>query len=189
MATQNVKFFRETALPATFEPGGVYFVSPDPSSGYVEIYTASNDGSAVRRVVRPQDVQDMITAALGANQNTVVVDDIAARDALAPTAVKFAYVKDATADTSVNSGAALYLFDPAAAAWSKVAEYDNMDVALTWDALQNKPTSTVSAIDDAVTKAHTHTNKTQLDKVGEDANGNMTYGGSPVTTAWASTNW
>lgn len=34
----------------------------------------------------------------------------------------------------------------------------------------------------AVAQAHTHTNKTQLDKIGEDAGGNMTYGGLPVFT-------
>ncbi|WNN12491.1 hypothetical protein MA9V2_242 [Chryseobacterium phage MA9V-2] len=37
-------------------------------------------------------------------------------------------------------------------------------------------------LDTIVASLHTHTNKTQLDKIAEDPGGNMTYGGKPVYT-------
>jgi len=63
-----------------------------------------------------------------------------------------------------------------------------MDVVLTWANLQNKPSSAVGDIDDAVTKRHTHSNKTELDKIGE-SNGNFTYNGALPKIAWNSTEW
>lgn len=54
-----------------------------------------------------------------------------------------------------------------------------------WSQLENGPTSGASAIDDAVTKAE-HTNRTQLDKIGEkagtDAVTRLTYDGAEVAT-------
>jgi len=55
-----------------------------------------------------------------------------------------------------------------------------LDVDITgtvdWANINDKPSSTVAAIDDAVSKA-THTNRAVLDKLGEDANGRPTYDG------------
>ena len=64
-----------------------------------------------------------------------------------------------------------------------------MDVVLDWDDLVNGPTSSAAQIDDAVSKAHSHANKAQLDKIGEDGNGNMTYDGAAVKTQWIEKNW
>lgn len=63
-----------------------------------------------------------------------------------------------------------------------------MDVALTWANITGKPTSTVAQIDAAVANSHTHTNKTQLDKVGETG-GNLTYNNSLPYTGWETTTW
>ena len=55
--------------------------------------------------------------------------------------------------------------------------FDQSDVAdVTWANLKDKPTSLVADIDDAVTKKHNHTNKTQLDKITENESGNLVYG-------------
>lgn len=48
---------------------------------------------------------------------------------------------------------------------------------LQWEALGNKPTSAVADIDDAVTKRHSHTNLTTLDKIGENGSNQPTWGG------------
>lgn len=45
-----------------------------------------------------------------------------------------------------------------------------MDLILSWNNINGRPTSAVADIDDAVTKRHTHANKALLDKVGEDEN-------------------
>lgn len=56
-----------------------------------------------------------------------VVGTIAARDALAsPNSGDLAYVTDASADATVNAGAALYAYD--GAAWQKIAEFESLDV-------------------------------------------------------------
>lgn len=67
-----------------------------------------------------------------------IVDSITARDGLAdPFAGLSVYVKDASADSTVNSGGAYYLYD--GAAWIKTAEAESMDVVLDWNAIQGKP--------------------------------------------------
>lgn len=67
-----------------------------------------------------------------------IVDSITARDGLAdPFAGLSVYVKDASADSTVNSGGAYYLYD--GAAWVKTAEAESMDVVLDWNAIQGKP--------------------------------------------------
>lgn len=95
-----------------------------------------------------------------------VVATIAARDAIAsPFAGLRVHVIDATADTSVTTGWAEYLYT--GSAWTKVAEKESIDVVLDWANIQNKPTSTVANIDDAVAKKHTHANQAILDATTE----------------------
>lgn len=118
-----------------------------------------------------------------------MVADIAARDALAPTGSWQVFVRDATGDPTVGAGGAMYLWDTANSAWVKTMESESLDIALTWGALQGKPNSSVANIDDAVAKRHTHANKTELDKIGQNVEGDLTYGGVPVRTQWASTGW
>ena len=84
--------------------------------------------------------------ALAAGKGTMsVVDDIAARDGLSPAEGDSCWVKDATADDTVTSGAALYIY--ADSQWVKMAEAESMDVIVQW--AQGKPTSEVTAIDAA----------------------------------------
>lgn len=52
-----------------------------------------------------------------------------------------------------------------------------------------KPNSTPTQLDDAVSKAHAHSNMTKLGKVGEDAQSNMTYNGSLPKTGWDKEDW
>jgi len=67
-----------------------------------------------------------------------IVDSIAARDGITDAFAGLSvYVKDASADTTVNSGGAYYLYD--GTAWIKTAEAESMDVVLEWNAIQNKP--------------------------------------------------
>ncbi|MCI8790847.1 MAG: hypothetical protein HFH92_17485 [Lachnospiraceae bacterium] len=59
---------------------------------------------------------------------------------------------------------------------------DESQVSLTfnWGNLQGKPASTPLSIDNAVTIAHSHANKTVLDKIGQSAAGNFTYDGIEI---------
>lgn len=98
-----------------------------------------------------------------------VVADIDERDALENILTgTVIYVKDATADTSVTLGGATYIYD--GETYAKVAEWESLDLIVNWDDVQGKPVSTVTQIDDAVTKAHVHDNKAVLDTLSKDGN-------------------
>ncbi len=180
--------YRETTLPGTLQPFSIYYVAPAGSPNYVEVYITNGSGQA-RRVIKESDIQSMINSTIAAANELTIVADIAARDALNPTKVMYVYVQNATGDPTVASGGATYMYNTANSSWIKVSEAESLDVVLQWNNIQGKPSSSPSQIDGAVAASHSHSNKTQLDKVGEDAGGNMTYNGSIPYTKWETTSW
>jgi hypothetical protein len=183
------KIWKETALPGTLEAHSIYLIAPAAKPDYVEVYVTGAAGTTVKRVIGQDDVQALIDASISDLGAIEVVADIAARDALSPTANIQVLVLDASADATVVSGAATYIYNFGTSAWIKIAEHESMDVTLNWSDIVGRPSSTVEEIDDAVTKRHTHANKTELDKVGEDVNGKLTYNGALPVIAWNSTGW
>lgn len=184
------KIYRETALPAfPLQPYAIYLIAPAAKPNYVEMYVTNSNGSSARRIINEADIQTMINSAVANVSNIQVVADIAARNALAPTTTKYVYVKNATGDNTVKAGGATYLWDTGTSAWVKISEAESLDLSLTWASISGKPSSTPAQIDTAVSNSHTHANKTQLDKVGEDAQGNLTYGGVIPHTEWDSVGW
>jgi len=187
MAT--VKLYRETALPGTLEANSIYLIAPTGSPNYVEMYVTGTSSANIKRIINEADIQTMITASLSGQNGVDIVDDITDRNALIPTNGKLVIVLDATGDATVQSGAATYVYRLATTEWIKIQEHESLDLVFEWATIQNKPTSSVADIDDAVTKKHTHTNKTQLDKVGEDGDGLLTYNGLLPKIAWDTTSW
>lgn len=188
--SHNLRLERVNALPAELTASTMYFVK-SATSGLVDIYVTGTSASEVRHVISKTEIQSMITQSVSDFTNIRVLADIAARDAIVSDRNVLALVLDATADTTVSAGAALYVYDAESAvkAWSKVSEFESLDVVLEWDAIQNKPTSTVAAIDDAVAKTHVHANKAIIDKIGEDADGNMIYNGAAIQATFAVVEW
>ncbi len=117
---------------------------------------------------------DSLTNAIADKTPCSVVATIAERDALTPLKGDLCWVEDATGDSTVSSGAAKYLYN--GTTWVKVSEAESMDVVLDWANLQNKPSSAVADIDDAVSKAHEHSNKALLDSI-EDGTDSVTING------------
>ena len=185
----KVNIYRETALPGTLQANSVYLIAPAGSPNYVEMYVTGTSASTVKRIINEDDIQAMITASLAGQSGLEIVADIAARNALTPSNGKMALVLDATADATVQTGAATYVYRLATTEWIKIQEHESLDLIFEWSAIQNKPASAVADIDDAVAKKHSHSNKTQLDKVGEDGDGLMTYNGLLPKIAWDSTSW
>lgn len=189
MTTLNI--FRETALPGSLQAYGLYLIAPASDPTLLEVVAVAADGTTARHVINKADIQAMIDASMasaGAN-NLVIVADIAARDALNPDDAIQVYVQDATDDATVDSGGAFYLYNPTGSTWIKTAEAESMDVVLSWSGISGRPSSSVADIDDAVAKRHSHANKTQLDKIGENGAGELTYNGNQVKTEYASTAW
>ena len=166
---RTLKIFKEVALPSELQANSIYFVAPESTPDYVEIYITGIGPSGVN--------------------NLHVVDTITERDALNPIENIIVLVTDATADTTVTAGGATYVYDVAKTTWKKIGETESMDLILSWDNINGRPTSDVADIDDAVTKRHTHANKALLDKVDEDENGDFTYGGVHPKIHLDSENW
>lgn len=188
----NFKIFKETALPGSLEPNSLYLVAPTGApAGYMEIYVSDAAGTTTRSTLTRSQVQALIDATVAAatGNATIIVDDIADRDALTPTNAARVYVVDASADPTVTAGGAEYMWRASPAGWIKISETESQDLVLAWANLTGRPTATPGDIDDAVTKRHVHANKTQLDKVGEDGTGNFTYGGTRPGIEWQSTGW
>lgn len=187
-----LKFHKVTTLPGSLEPDSFYYVV---NGNYAESYLTSADGTAKslgNTAMITAIANDLIADAIAeaAASPIDIVADIAARNVLtaAATMNRMILVTDASADPTVTSGAALYVWNEGASSITKIAEYENLDVTLTWASIQGRPTSSVSEIDDAVTKRHTHANKASLDKIGEAA-GALTYDGQAVSATWNTTNW
>ena len=109
-------------------------------------------------------------------------------------------VTDASADETVTAGWAIYRkrvdTNPASldytkvngddAGWQKIAEKESIDVALEWSAINNRPQSSVSDIDDAVSKKHEHANKSTLDLITYDSTNSVLKYNSTETIAFMS---
>lgn len=189
MAT-TLNFYKVTALPGVLEANAVYAVPVSGNPNLVELFVVNSAGTAARHVLGETEVAAMIASAMSGGNQLTIVADIPARNALLPlTTAKWVYVINAMGDVTVTSGGATYLYNPGTLAWVKAAESESMDVVLSWANITGKPTSAVADIDDAVTKRHTHANITQLDKIGEDGGGSMTYNGAPVGANWANAAW
>lgn len=176
--TIAMKIRKVTVLPTSFEPSTLYLLT-GAEAGLMDLYVSTSDGSAVRHIITKSEITTMISEALSGFSTVQVVADITARDALNPTVAMQVLVLDATADPTVISGAATYVYNPATDAWYKISEAESMDVVLDWDNIVGKPTSAPADIDDAVTKRHTHANKATLDLI-SDQGGALGYNGVPV---------
>lgn len=182
------KTHKVTVLPGTLEANSIYYVAPAAKPDYIEIYVTGSVGTTVKRILREEDIQALIDASLTGVGSVIVVDDIAARNALSLTQNAQVMVIDATADATVNSGGATYVYRHSNTSWTKIAESESMDLAVAWANISGGPSSTPAQIDNAVGQAHTHVNMTELGKVGESG-GRFTYDGNFPTIDWNTAGW
>ena len=188
-----LKIYKETSLPAVLDSNSLYFLS---DNDLLKIYMTGSDASVVMNVIDKETVDTLIASALedytpgtGGSASIQVVDDIATRDLLEPEESIIVLVLDATGDSTVSSGGATYVYITSTSTWKKIGETESMDLILSWANIQNKPTSAVADIDDAVAKRHTHTNKSVLDLLDEDEDGNLTYNGTGIRITLDSNAW
>ena len=188
--TTTFKPSKLTAVPSLpCAPNAVFFVAPTSKPNYVEIYVSNSAGTALKRLLTDADIQALIDASIsGLAGEMPIVADIAARNALSPTKNTQVLVLDATGDSTVASGAATYLYRVSTTSWIKLSEAESLDLILQWANIQGKPTSSPSAIDTAVGNSHVHnSNLTQLNKIGENADGLFTYNNALPKIGWEGT--
>lgn len=191
MATLN--FYKLTSLPGSLVADSLYFIL---NGNVTEAYLTDSTGAAKgigNTSMISSIVSSQISTALAGYNAMEIVATIAARNTLAATLNRnvLVLVTDATGDATVATGAALYAFNNTGDTWAKISEFESMDVTLAWASIQNRPASTVSQIDAAVSQSHSHSNKTFLDKIGETG-GALTYNGTAVgggATSWTTLNW
>ena len=178
-----------TAVPSLpCEGNAVFFVAPQDKPNYIEIYVSNTSGTALKRLLTDVDIQALIDASIsGLAGEMPIVADIAARNALVLTKNTQVLVLDATGDSTVTSGAATYLYRVSTTSWIKLNEAESLDLISQWANIQGRPISSPTAIDTAVSNSHTHTNKTQLDKIGENTDGLFTYNNSLPKIEWEGT--
>ena len=187
--TTTFKPFKLTAVPTLpCDANAIFIVAPTGKPNYIEIYVSNNAGTALKRLLTDTDIQALIDASIsGLAGEMPIVADIAARNALASTLTKNTQVLvlDATGDPTVTSGAATYLYRVSTDSFIKLNEAESIDLVLQWANIQGKPTSSPTAIDTAVGNSHVHNgNLTQLNKIGENADGFLTYNNAFPKTGW-----
>lgn len=184
--TDQILFFKETSVPSNPKPNAVYAVKR-PDSDYVEMYISSKTGE-LNRLINKADIEAIINSKFAASGSTTVVNNITDRNAL-KNVVSGAqvYVVDASADSSVKSGGAMYISN--GSSWIKTSETESMDIVLSWTLLEGRPTSSVTEIDNAVRASHNHANKSTLDKFGETADNRLTFDGKSLSTDWNKVGW
>jgi hypothetical protein len=185
-----MKFHKVATLPGTLDPDSFYFVE---AGSHTESYVTDDAGVAKsigNSAMINTLIQDALAGWSGDANALDIVADIAARDALTATLDRNAMILviDATGDSTVSSGSALYAYASSTDQVYKLAEYESMDAVIQWSAIQGRPSSTAAQIDSAVGQAHSHANKAVLDKFGESS-GAPTYNGAPIQSNWTTNNW
>lgn len=174
---------RVLTLPAVEDrtPSTMYVVRGDEAD-LAEVYFTGNDASEIRSILDKSAVQSMINSSVTDFTNILVTADITSRAALASTLTRnvMVLVLDASGDATVDAGSAMYMYEHANTTFHKVSEFESLDVTLTWDSIEGRPTSTPAQIDAAVAATHTHANKALLDGFGTDVAGRLTLGGVVV---------
>jgi len=115
---------------------------------------APNAAGGVVQLTSENKIPAEYLAGLGSLSTDLEFDDIAERDAHATTDLvsgNTCFVTDATADSTVLTGWAIYRWS--GSAWMKIMEQESMDVVVSnnWNDITGKPASTPSEIDGAVT--------------------------------------
>ncbi|UQY33830.1 hypothetical protein K8U54_19260 [Pseudomonas fulva] len=197
----QLKFFKVTALPGEgqWEPNALYFLERDVQGMLIAESIITNQAGEPRGMGNSDITSMLISAALQdfaqSSQALRMAADIAQRDAIArsdPQINKLILVADAIADESVERGAALYFYDVSEDTFTKVAEYESIDIEFTWSSIKGGPTSTPAQLDDAADKAHVHANKGVLDQLSENASQQLTFRGAAIgggSMEWATVNW
>lgn len=201
----SIKWHKVSALPASnlLQADSIYYVD---KGTYAEEYVTSKDinGTITAKMISTRALtRSFATEVFNELLPTIsvikIVDTIVDRNLFGQPEPgvynpndSLVMVLDATGDTTVTSGSALYAWRASPKEWVKISEYESMDLSIAWDNIQGKPNVTASQVEGAVSNSHNHGNKTVLDKFGEDVGtGQPTYNGQPISSNfdWSSANW
>lgn len=147
-----VKHARVTSLPGTAVSGTIYYLLQQGES-YGDIYVGDNSQALVP-LITEQRIIDAIAAQGGAAGEIEIAADITTRDALTLTRNTIVVVIDASADPTVTSGSAQYLYRSVNDDFIKLSEFESLDLTISWGDISGRPSASPANIDNAVTKAN-----------------------------------
>lgn len=237
-AMSKLKFYKQTAAPSAgnWEANSVYFVSKTiGTKSAAEMYVTDQAGNP-REVSTEDLVSEIINGLKGQNGGLASLDNggkvpvsqlpagiglefviaanIAARNALSLTQNSLVMVLDASGDSTVNAGNALYAYEVSTTTYHKLSEFESLDLTGMMTKFRVRANTGAAADigeNDLLTfqeggnititrsgstftfsvsggAAHSHTNKVVLDELSEDANGDLNYNGTPVVK-WTTNQW
>lgn len=124
------------------------------SAAELALLTNKNAANGVLVLGADNKIPSEYLAGLGSLTTDLSYDTIALRDAASTAGLvtgNTCFVADATGDSTVSAGWAIYRWT--STAWMKVMEQESMDITVSnaWNDITGKPSSTPAAIDTAVT--------------------------------------
>lgn len=187
MSNGSINFYKVSELPAQPESNAFYFIN-DGTSNTIETYLVSNSETGVAKAVGNSSmINELFEQKISQVSKFEAVQNITERNALIRRGQAFmVFVLDASDDVRVDSGSALYAYEPSNDIFIKVAEYESMDynfqdiingLTFDWSQIQNGPISSASSIDVTVSQIHTHPNIQFLEGISENIHGLVTYRG------------
>ena len=180
---------RVTSLPSTITPSTMYILK-QPTSQVAEVYFSNNNGSQLVPGITEQFITDKFASLLATGMGEIqIVETINDRNRVTKNGNSLIIVIDATGDEFGSTGTVLYLYRAINSSYFRVSVFDGSGDGVSsggggaggpvwWGSILGKPSSTPVQIDDAVSKAHTHSNQTTLDRIGVTADGVLTVDGT-----------
>lgn len=163
----QLTYHKVATLPGTLENNAIYYVKGGGDT-YADIVITDSSGNGVQAI---SDARILAVTGGAGTPELEIVADITARDALSLSQNTLVLVQDATGDATVDSGAAMYMWNQTGSTFIKVTEFESLDVVVNWGDVVGRPTSTPAQIDQAVTDSHTHANKATLDLITSEGSG------------------
>lgn len=178
---------RVAALPATLAPNNIYIVRSTDGKKATLVFTGER-AEIVVSTFNESDALTLVDGYMEGHATVLAFATYADMLASAPTVTTYAYVRDASGDPQALHASASYVYDTVSRKWVFAPGSNAAGGSAKWSDIEGRPTSTPAAIDAAVSNAHSHTNKTILDGLGENQ-GKLTFGGANVSPVTVVSNW
>ena len=151
----QLTFAKVTELPVTLTPNTLYSVA-SVEANLFDIYLSNSAGTAARHIISKSEIESMVANSISSSSGVAIYANIIERDAATLTSNMVAMVTDATADVTVVSGGAVYVYNFSNTSWVKIIELD------------------------AIANSHTHANSSVLNDLSDDGSGLLQYKGTHV---------
>lgn len=153
----KVNFIRLNAVPTQWIPDSIYFIKNySPTDPIADLYITDMAGNPLR-VGNADLTQELIATFFHDKRIFKIFDDIAQRDQYIqsnPDYAQLFLVVDASDDPNVSSNSAFYGYRPTFTGHDAevffISDFESQNISLNWNNIENRPSSTVEAIDLAV---------------------------------------